>query len=128
MRRILDDAQLDEMAELRERGWSTARIAEHFTSAGTPITGATIYWQCLRVGADVPPRFRRPGKPPEKPYRRGAHIVRPYSADEDAKLRAWSIEGIKTTEIARRIGRKHNSVLGRLLTLAREEARQEDDQ
>lgn len=124
--RRLSDAQIDEMAALRERGWSCDRIAEHFTKAGTAISGSAIYWQCLRVGADVPRKLRGAHTQPGAPYQRGKHIVRPYTTDDDRRLLELEAAGAKMREIARKLGRAENSIRGRLMTLARRQARAED--
>ncbi|WP_339543485.1 hypothetical protein, partial [Pseudomonas sp. JAI120] len=60
-----------------------------------------------------------------EPYNRGGHIVRPFSAADDALLLTLEAQGINIAEIARRISRKPNSVKGRLMTLARRDARAE---
>lgn len=126
--RILSDAQIDEMAKLRERGWGLTRIAKHFTDAGFPISEGAIGWQCLRVGADAPKRLRgtRPCYYP--PYMRGGHLVRRFTDAEDAQLLALESEGISNSEIGRRLGRPSNSIRARLLTLARADQRAEDNQ
>ncbi len=124
--RILNDAQLDEMCTLRERGWGLDRIAAHFTEAGTAISPQAINWQCMRLGADVPPRLRGTHSQAESPYLRGKHPVRPFTGEEDALLRVLEMQGFRISEIARRMGRKPNSIKGRLYTLARQDARQEE--
>lgn len=124
--RILSDGQLDEMCELRERGWGIDRIAQYFTDAGTPISANAVNWQCMRLGADVPQRLRGKHTQPSAPYQRGGHIVRPYTPDEDALLRVLEMQGFSIAVIARRLGRQGNSIRGRLYTLARIDARQEE--
>ncbi|RUN77292.1 hypothetical protein [Sphingomonas sp. TF3] len=124
-RRRLSDDQIDEMARLRERGWSSERIAAHFGEQGVSISANAINWQCLRVGADAPLKFQGRCTQPTEPYNRGGHIVRPFSAADDALLLTLEAQGINIAEIARRISRKPNSVKGRLMTLARRDARAE---
>lgn len=124
--RILTDQQLDEMARLRERGWGIDRIAAHFTGAGTPVSASTIEWQCMRLGADAPVRFRGSSPKTQVAYDRGGHAVRPWTAAEDADLLRLEGGGIAYAEICRRLDRASSSVRGRLLTLARREARAED--
>lgn len=124
-KRILSDLQIEEMAELYEAGWTYARIAEHFTRAGTPIHAATLHWQCMRVGADAPPHRWRTPTQPAAPYSRGGRVVRPYTADDDALLNVLDQQGFAYAVIARRMGRKPNSIKGRLMTLARRDARAE---
>ncbi|MBL4641576.1 MAG: hypothetical protein JKX86_07115 [Verrucomicrobiales bacterium] len=125
-KRILSDAQIDEMCALREKGWGTRRIAEHFTNAGTPISEGSVSWQCLVNGADAPPRLRGKSAQASAPYRRNGHLVRPYSADDDALLRILDMQGCPVAVIARRLARKPNSIRGRLATLARQDARAEE--
>lgn len=125
-RRILSDAQLDEMCALREKGWGTDRIAAHFTAKGSPISKGSIHWQCLRLGADAPKRFhyRRADRPDA--YQRNGRAVRTFTAEEDAKLLALEAEGASYSAMARQLDRKPNSIKGRLYTLARHAARAEE--
>ena len=124
-RRILSDAQIDEMAELREQGWSSKRIANHFTARGTPISRGSIDWQCLRFGADLPtPRRGRLGV--ARTYSRQGVPVRAYTPEDDARLLELEGQGLTIGAIATALGRRHNSVLGRLYTLARHHTRQEE--
>lgn len=125
-KRILSDAQIDEMCGLREKGWGVERIAEYFTANGTAISAAAINWQCMVHGADAPKRLRGKHAQAAAPYQRGAHVVRPYSPEDDALLRVLDMQGFKVSVIARRMGRKQNSICGRLLTLARKDARAEE--
>jgi len=124
--RILSEAQIEEMCELREKGWPVERIAAHFTEAGTRVSPGSIAWQCLKHGADTTPKRRGICTQPVEPYRRGGHVVRPYTADDDVLLRVLDMQGFRVSVIARRLGRKENSIRGRLLTLARRDARAEE--
>ena len=125
-KRILSDAQLDEMAALREKGWGIDRIAAHFSDQGTKISAATINWQCMRVGADAPLRLRGRHTQAARPYGRASGTVRPFSPQEDAELVRLDQSGIRVAEICRRMGRRSSSIRGRLLTLARIDARREE--
>ncbi|MBO9380295.1 hypothetical protein GG804_26370 [Sphingomonas histidinilytica] len=124
-RRILSDAQIEKMAELRERGWSFHRIAAWFTENGTPISAGAINWQCLRVGADAPPRFWGPSPKMPRSYQRNGRAVRAFTSEEDARLLELERSGVNYAEISRRMNRPPNSIRGRLYTLARIEAREE---
>lgn len=124
-RRILTDAQIDEMARLRERGWGVQRIADHFMAAGTPISAGSINWQCLMAGADRPAKFWPKPTKVRAIVQRNGHVVRAFTAEDDAKLFDFEAQGLGISEIARRLGRKPNSIRGRLLTLARRDARRE---
>lgn len=123
-RRILTDKQLELMADMRERGKSHAQISRHFTASGTPVSPSCIAWQCIRIGAD------RPGAPPTDLYAtrstvRGGRPVRAFTSEDDEQLLALDAVGTSYSEIARRLGRKPNSIKGRLYTLARHQARSE---
>lgn len=120
-RRILSDAQIDQMAEMREAGQTLEAIARHFTAAGTPIKSATIAWQCLRVGA-YPPNYTL------ATLGRGeGGRGRPFTPDEDAQLLALEAQALSYTEIGKRLGRPHNSIRARLYTLARRDTIREDE-
>ncbi|WP_129792601.1 hypothetical protein [Sphingosinicella sp. CPCC 101087] len=123
--RILTEAQLDEMAELREQGWTTARIQRHFERKGVLVSRGAIDWQCLRLGADVPPECRRPSSQRDRPYRRNGRTVRPFSPVEDAQLLSLERQGEPLSRIARTMGRGNNSIRGRLMILARRDERAE---
>lgn len=126
-RRILSDQQLEEMVALRERGWGSSRIAAHFTNTGTPVSVGSINWQCLRLGAEPPPRLRAtiPSQKALKPYRRNGFAVKRFSPEDDQVLRDLDAKGARVSEMARKLDRPANSVRGRLFTLARHEARAE---
>jgi len=122
-RRVVTDGDLVRIADLRERGWSFGRIR---AALGSRISESAISWHCLRLGAD-PPRAR---VLPDKivgpaVVSRGGHLVRRFTPAEDARILALAAEGKGCGTIARLIGRRSNSVVGRLMTLARREARRE---
>ncbi len=105
---------------LRERGRSFGQI-----SARLGLSRGTISWHCLKHGAEPP----RPGRSWDVPkvmeMRRGNHVVRRYSPEEDARLLALEARGLRIAEIARALGRASNSIRGRLMTLARRDERRE---
>lgn len=111
--RILTDAQVEEMAALREAGYSCERLARRFG-----VSPKTVRWQCLRVGADHPEGHKRTAPRRLEPNVRNGRLVRPFSGDEDARLVEMKLEGLNNSEIGRRLGRKPNSILGRLMTIA----------
>lgn len=120
--RPLTDDQKIRIEELREdRGWSHERIAKDIGVS----TGA-VSWHCLinaiedRTGDPQPVRKINS---PETYLRRG-FIVRAYSAEDDRNLVAWEKAGVSYAEMGRRLGRKHNSIKGRLCTLARRAERE----
>lgn len=122
----LSPAQIDELVQLRERGWSYPRIKAHFSAQGIQISVGAIGWQCLKEGADAPPGFwNEPAPRRSIPALRSGHLVRPFSEAEDEQLLAFEAQGLNYTEIGRRLGRKPNVIRGRLLTLARHQSRAE---
>jgi hypothetical protein len=106
---------------MRERGMSCAAIARILR-----VSEGLISWHCLVQGAD-PPGSRPLNAVARGPQvmRRGNHHVRRFTPAEDERLLALERDGLKLDVIAKRLGRPRNSVLGRLYTLARHEARAE---
>jgi len=115
-----DAARRETIAELRgEKGWSYARIARRLG-----CSKATVSWYCLIDGVEkpgVPPKLSRFSGP--LTVRRGSHVVRRFSAAEDARLLELEASGLKLGEIGRRLGRRRNTILARLATLARHDER-----
>jgi len=115
------DDLLDQAASLRETGMPYAKIAKRLC-----MSHGAVYWHCLRLGADSPKK--QPNRPlnlgPMEVDRSG-HKVRRFTEEEDRKLVEMDLAGAKRCEMARALGRKHNSIKGRLMTLARHEARLE---
>lgn len=118
--RRFSEADYEHMAELRERGLSIGQIARRFD-----CSQGLVQWQCLRLGAD-PPNAKPLPDAVSGPLvvRRGDHEVRRFTPEEDAKLLAMEMESLPLA-MARRLRRAPNSVRGRLMTLARREARRE---
>ncbi|WP_368999728.1 hypothetical protein [Pseudophaeobacter sp. C1-32P7] len=101
---------------------SYAAIAERLG-----MSHGAVYWHCLRLGADSP-KSQEHAPPVERGPMivcRSGHQVRRFTADEDRKLIEMEAAGLTASEMARRLNRKPNSVTGRLMTLARTEARKE---
>tara|TARA_R110000737_G_scaffold239142_2_gene251182 strand:+ start:6419 stop:6799 length:381 start_codon:yes stop_codon:yes gene_type:complete len=121
--RKYSDEQCNEAAVLREAGMSTAAIAKRLG-----MSSGAVYWHCLRLGADTP-KASRPAAPKagRMVVERSGHVVRRFSAEEDQKMLDMEGSGVRLSEIARTLGRKRNSVEGRLMTLARKEARSEEE-
>jgi hypothetical protein len=115
----LTEEQIDRICEMRESGKSYGTIAR---VVGCSV--GAVSWQCLRCGAEPPTakpiKVREPGE-----FQRGSHTVRGYTPEEDALIIALAIQKFPRTVIAKRLGRKPHSVLGRIMTLARREARLE---
>jgi len=117
--------QFEFITAMRERGrggdFIAAALKERF---GVDRSASTILYQCLRLGADVPPRFRQ-ATPKFKPFTRNGHRVRPWKRKEDKILLEMKAKGERTTVIARALKRNSSSITNRLMTIARNEARKE---
>lgn len=124
-RRKVTDRQVAEMCELREAGNTFGQISRRFAARGVEISESAISWHCLIQGADAPPPQRQASKiEPGTVMKRGRHVVRTFTEAEDELLLKLEAEGLTRTEIGRRLNRKHNSIIGRLATLARREERE----
>lgn len=115
----LTPAEKELIFDLRERGWSCRRIAQKIG-----CSEGSVSWHCLQMGVDKPG-----AKPIDKTIRgpvvrtRGDFQVRRFTPEEDEQLVALALQGLSHSEIGRIIGRRHNSVSGRLATLARHDER-----
>lgn len=119
--RKYSDQLLDEAARLRETGMSEAAIAKRLN-----MSLGAVSWHCLRLGADSPHTVRNISTTTgPMVVSRGGHIVRRFTPEEDKVLTEMDMAGERVCEMARRLNRKPNSVRGRLMTLARQEARRE---
>ena len=109
------------IAEMRERGCSYGVI-----SRKTGLSVGTIEYWCLELGAESPRNSSKPlrqtAQGPSVVKRLG-HTVRQFSASEDEQLLSWRQQNVSLAECARRLERRHNSVRGRLMTLARHQDR-----
>jgi hypothetical protein len=115
------------MCEQREAGRSCAAIARAVRSMfGHHCSESAVQWNCLREGAD-PPNAKplKPNVSGPVVIRRGDHQVRHFTPEEDALLLQLKADQVCHAEIGRRLNRRGNSIVGRLLTLARHEARRE---
>lgn len=117
---LLTDTQKSEIERLRgELGWTYKKIAVQINASKSGVN-----WYCLRAGIEKPD-----GPPPEISYtgpmvvKRGNHVVRRFRKEEDVIINLLSDRGLTPAEIARQLDRKHNSILGRMATLARQEER-----
>lgn len=114
-RRKLTPDQVEQIAELRERGWSYHRLGMKFG-----VSDGAIHYQCLKAGA-VSPRTR--GKVADSHLQPLVHAKdgrtqRRFSPQEDEQLQRLSLEGRKIGEICEIMGRAPTSVRMRLMTLA----------
>lgn len=123
-RPALTPAELERIAELtEERGLKPGQIAR---LVGCSIGSVT--WAQLRIGAD--PHPDKPLSPvPTEPltYVRASGPVRRFTKAEDDQLLKLEAEGFGPKQIGNRLDppRRWNSIKGRLMTLARRQAREE---
>src|SRR3546814_17678955 len=97
MSHILNQAQLDQMADKRETGWSYARIAKWFEAQGVHVASQTIAWQCVRLGIIGPRTVAQAGG---RTVSRG----RAFPPDEDRPLLEMSLAGARRIEDRKRVG------------------------
>lgn len=112
---------------MRERGLSFRQISRKMVAAGVTLHPNTLSYICLVQGADSPKamaKWKGPKLMAPIAMRNGAP-VRAFTAEEDAQLRQWDAEGLSYSQMAHRLGRARNSVVGRMATLARHDARAE---
>jgi transcriptional regulator len=114
--------QIDRAAEMREAGQDCATIA-----AETGMTQAAVWWHCARLGAEPPGARYRERAPGPMVMKRGNHIVRRFTPEEDRRMLDMRRRGLRVYQIADELGRQQNSVSNRLMALARREALQEED-
>lgn len=87
-----------------------------------------VSWHLLKLGIEKgghPPSNYRPRRSEECTFTRNGVLVRGFTEHEDNTLLELEAQGLTYTEMARRLGRKQNSVRGRLYTLARRDERLE---
>ena len=117
----MTDEKLAIMEEMRERGRSYGAIARRLQ-----LSPGAVSWHCLIRGIDPPqPPCLRPIPTRPVAVRRGNHFVRPFTVDEDRRLLALEAQGLSFAELSRQLGRKPNSIRGRLAVLARRDERAE---
>ena len=116
----LGDPEFAIMAEMRERRKTYAVIARKLK-----CSSGMVYWHCLRLGIDPYPTPLRAVPTEPVIVKRGKFIVRRFTQDEDNRLLSMSISGMKEFHIAKALNRGTNSIRGRLMTLARRDARME---
>lgn len=120
MARLQQD-DFNTMVKMRERGLGYALIAKEI---GCSI--GSVAWHCLRLGAEPPkPAPLWKGIVGPAVVVRNGHELRRFTAQDDETLLSMEAGGATLSEMARALGRRHNSIKGRLMTLARRQARQE---
>jgi hypothetical protein len=128
MRRIakLSQDDLDRAFQMREvEGLGFPEIARRFG-----VSPGCIAWHCLTHGVDLPTELRRQTAiPVRKPvnYRAG-RVVRVFTAEDDAFILRLAAQGVSAHLTGKQMvpPRAGSSVLGRLHTLARHQARAEE--
>ena len=115
--RKYSDEQIDRAVEFREAGRSAVEIAAEIGMS----RGAVDYY-CLKFGAAPEGKPRPAPTTAWRPAKRGKHFVRPFSPEEDNLLLEMEAEGATIGQMARALDRRHNSISGRLMTLARRDA------
>lgn len=115
------------IAEHREMKLSLPKIAkaikEHF---GVEVSESGIYWQCMVEGIERPDCKPLPQTAPgPRIYKRSGQQVRKFTPAEDKEILARIKRKESKASIGRLLGRPHNSITARLVTLARHDARRE---
>lgn len=108
----LSQEQVGELAELRERGWSYARLAARYG-----VSSAAIHYRCLTAGALSPRSQGLRAGDDRKPLQGFGGLRHPFSPEEDARLLRLARQGEKMHRIAELMGRPRTSVRIRLLTI-----------
>lgn len=117
----LTQAEIETAVAMREAGRTMGQIA---LKLGCSV--GSVSWALLRLGVDLHADRPLPEVPVEPVIRgRGRHVFRLYTQAEDQQLLALEAEGLNASQIGRRLGRRTNSIVGRLATLARRDARAE---
>lgn len=119
--RVMTPEKIARAIELRGKNWTLAAIADEL---GASI--GAVRWQLLTAGALDPSKPNRLPAVPSEPREiaRGGHVVRRFTQAEDARLLALDSQGLPRSQIARTLGRPHNSVRARLMTIARHQERE----
>jgi DNA-binding transcriptional ArsR family regulator len=116
------DELIERAAEMREQGLTFGQIG-----LALGMSASAVSWHCLRLGADSPNTCMNTKAPVTVMEAvRGGHLVRRFSEDEDRRILEMGAAGVRVAQIARTLGRRHNSIIGRLMTLARRENRIEN--
>lgn len=87
----LSEAEIATIAELGERGLNAGQIALRLGGR----SASTIYWRLLLLGLAKP---KQPAA--SKPYLRKGVLITPFSAEEDAFIRALRVQDYSTPKIA----------------------------
>lgn len=113
-RKNLTAEEKTKIAYLRTKGWGLERLAAEFK-----CTVGSVGWCCLMAGVTSPGFERRaPAKKLPATYKRNGKVVRRYTPKEDETIESMREAGKTLSEISKATGRRHNSIIGRLATLA----------
>lgn len=117
----LTPAEIERIVELREQLTPIRQIARIVGCSQGPVERVL-----LAEGVDVCLGHALPDVPDQPIVQaRGGHLIRRFCKAEDERLLALEAQGLKPNQIARALGRRWASTVGRLRTLARREARAE---
>lgn len=119
----LTQSTLDRIAELRE-----ANATYDVIGSEVGLSPGYVSWLCLKHGFEPSnPTGWTAWETVRGPVvmKRGDHVMRRFTPEEDQRLLALEAEGLTYNAIARQLGRSRNSIQNRLMTLARRQARKE---
>lgn len=124
---LFTPAILDFIAEQRELKTSLPNIRKAIRQKfGIEVSESGIYWQCMVEGIERPDCKPLPQTAPGPlVYKRGKQQVRRFTPAEDKEILTRIKRKESKASIGRLLGRPHNSITARLVTLARHEARSE---
>lgn len=109
--------------ELRQGGCSYAFIANKLG-----VTEGSISHYCLKEGIESPntkSKVLPQTAPGPMELKRGNHVVRHFTLDEDRRIHEMASLGMTVAAIAKALDRRWNSTHGRMMTLARQQERAE---
>lgn len=116
-----NDVQKEAIAEMRERGLSYGVIAQQLN-----LSHGAVSWYCLVAGIESPKLAAKvPAKNQPLVCYRGGQPVRRFTDIEDRQLLELEARGLGYNQIAKAMNRRHNTIRGRLATLARHDSRRE---
>lgn len=125
---------MPELEQRRSQGQSLGQLVRFLGRHGVTISESALSWQLLRNGIDLPKRRHQAARfQPGVTYTRpDGTICRTYTPEEDKIIRHFGAKGWRQSRITRALKRcgyerKPHSVLGRLMTLARHDARTQGD-
>lgn len=112
MNKKIDELTSIDICEYRESGKTYKWIANHYG-----VSLGCIQYHCYKNFAYRECRKTSRRKLPY--YIRNGKQVKPFTKQEDDLIKKLRIEGMGVCAIGRKLGRPHNSITLRLITLAR---------